>query len=177
MLKDIKESVVKPATSSIITIEFHSHKFTQCEAIIHKQLAPLSSISNLLPTDAPPVQTGVQRGERGVGEGSHVKAGGDTSHGEAKIVCKVFPSKIPSNKPTISSAGLVTSTIVTYMSITTLVTKGIVIGSTDQDEALKTKEATNKSIYKGKTIVVQKYKEYVTSPFSWPEKTDFVYTL
>ncbi|CAI9286023.1 unnamed protein product [Lactuca saligna] len=52
MLKDLKESVLKPATSSIITPEFLSQKLTQFEAILHKQLAPLSTISNLLPTGA-----------------------------------------------------------------------------------------------------------------------------
>ncbi|CAI9263875.1 unnamed protein product [Lactuca saligna] len=63
MLKDLKDSVLKPATSSIITPEFLSQKFLQFKDILHKQLAPLSTISNLLPIGAPPVRTRVQ-GER-----------------------------------------------------------------------------------------------------------------
>ncbi|CAI9261298.1 unnamed protein product [Lactuca saligna] len=103
---------------------FLSQKFTQFEAVLHKQLAPLSTISNILPTGAPPIRIGVQGGEKRVGEGSHVKAGGDALHGEAKVVGKVYPSKIPLTKPTISSAGTVTSTIVTSMPITKLIYEG-----------------------------------------------------
>ncbi|CAI9276980.1 unnamed protein product [Lactuca saligna] len=88
MIKDSKDSVLKSATSLIITHEFLLQKFTQFEAIIHRQLAPLSTISNLLPTSAPPVRTGVQGGEKRVGEGSHAKDGGDALHGEAKLWVK-----------------------------------------------------------------------------------------
>ncbi|CAI9302396.1 unnamed protein product [Lactuca saligna] len=98
----------------MITPEFLSQKLTHFEAILRKQLAHLSRISNLLPADAPPVVTGVHGRER--------KVGGSTNE-EEKVVGKVFSTKLPTTNPTISTAGPMSSTIVTTMPIT----KGIVI--------------------------------------------------
>ncbi|CAI9285816.1 unnamed protein product [Lactuca saligna] len=65
LLKELKEISTKPVSSPLITTEFLSQKFVQFEAILNKQLTPLFCISSLLPvTTAPPVFTGVQRGER-----------------------------------------------------------------------------------------------------------------
>ncbi|CAI9286580.1 unnamed protein product [Lactuca saligna] len=73
--KKLKSLISKYSSSPLITPEFLSNKFTQYEDIIHKQLAPLSRISSLLPTDAPPVVTRVQGGERKVGFGREQERG------------------------------------------------------------------------------------------------------
>ncbi|CAI9261474.1 unnamed protein product [Lactuca saligna] len=89
----------------------------QFEAILNKKLAPLLRISSLLPaTTAPPVFTGVQGGKR------------KSTEEEAKIVGKVYSSSIPSTKPMFVSAQPVTSTVVTTLSTTRTISKGIVIG-------------------------------------------------
>ncbi|CAI9294571.1 unnamed protein product [Lactuca saligna] len=59
---------------------------------------------------------GVQGGERKLAEEG------------AKVVGKVFSSNIPSTKPVIVSAELVTSIIITTLPITRTISKGIVIG-------------------------------------------------
>ncbi|CAI9286377.1 unnamed protein product [Lactuca saligna] len=110
--------------------------------------------------DALLIQPWVQGGEKRVGEASHAKARGEASQGEVKVFGKNFPSKLPSSKPTISSVGPVTSTIVTSMPIMKPISKGVVIGSsTDQADSSKAKDATQKSTGKGKLIVVEKSKE------------------
>ncbi|CAI9302811.1 unnamed protein product [Lactuca saligna] len=53
-LNELKGFLMKSIYSSLITPDFLSQKFTQFEAILHKQLATLSLISSLLPTNAPP---------------------------------------------------------------------------------------------------------------------------
>ncbi|CAI9285075.1 unnamed protein product [Lactuca saligna] len=50
--------------STLIILEFLSQKFLLFESVLHKQLAPLSRILNLLPSNAPLAVTGVQRGRK-----------------------------------------------------------------------------------------------------------------
>ncbi|CAI9302133.1 unnamed protein product [Lactuca saligna] len=65
MLKELKTLFSTPASSSLLSSEDLIQKFSKLEALLLQQLAPLSRISNLLPTmDAPPASTGVQ-GEKG----------------------------------------------------------------------------------------------------------------
>ncbi|CAI9285071.1 unnamed protein product [Lactuca saligna] len=125
-LTELKGLIMKSRSSSFITPKFFSQKFTHFEAILQKQLAHLSKISTLLPMDAPPVFTGVQGGERKVGS---AKAGGEALHEDAKVVGKVYSSKLSTTKPVITSAGPVTSTIVTFVPIPRPISKGIMIGS------------------------------------------------
>lgn len=116
---------------------------------MHKQLAPLSKISNLLPMDAPPIVTRVQGGERKVGDG--------VLHQEVKVVGNIFSMKI-STKPTVSTAAPVTSTVVT----TKPIAKGIVISSSGEggSSSKRTKFVDDFSKQdKWKTIVVEKSKE------------------
>ncbi|CAI9280023.1 unnamed protein product [Lactuca saligna] len=63
LLNELKSLISKPGSSPLITPEFLSQKFLLFESVLHKQLAPLSRIVSLLPTNAPPVVTGVQGGE------------------------------------------------------------------------------------------------------------------
>lgn len=156
MLKDLNESVIHPVQSSIITPKFLSRKFEQFKAILHKKLAQLSSISNLLPTGTPPALTGVQGGERKV---SSAKAGGEALHKDAKVLGKVYSSNIPTTKPIITSAGPVTSTIVTSIPIPKQISKEIIIGSSaGGSSASKSKDVGDSSAIKdkGKTLMVKK---------------------
>ncbi|CAI9285518.1 unnamed protein product [Lactuca saligna] len=63
LLNELKALISKPGSSPLITPEFLSQKFLLFELVLHKQLAPLSRIVSLLPTNGPPVVTGVQGGE------------------------------------------------------------------------------------------------------------------
>ncbi|CAI9281121.1 unnamed protein product [Lactuca saligna] len=56
--KELKALISKSISSPLITAEFLSQEFTHSKAILQKQVAHLSRISNILPTDAPPVITG-----------------------------------------------------------------------------------------------------------------------
>lgn len=64
LLVELKEMVSNPSSSYLFTPEFLTQKFRLLESTIHLELAPLSKLLNLLRTDAPPVATGVQGGER-----------------------------------------------------------------------------------------------------------------
>ncbi|CAI9277185.1 unnamed protein product [Lactuca saligna] len=89
MLKELKALSFAPNSSSLLSSEDLINKFSKFEGLLLQQLDLLSRISSLLPTiDAPPGSTGVQGGEKKV-EGT--KASGE----DAKVVGKVFPSKIP----------------------------------------------------------------------------------
>lgn len=126
---------------------------------MHKHLAPLSRISGIPPTDAPPVNTGVQRERtklvmRRLVVKLRMKI--------AKVFGKVFSLKIPTTKPIISSVGPVTSTVVTAMLITRSSTKGIVIGSSaGGSSSMKPKATIDNSAQKdnGQTKVNEKTKE------------------
>ncbi|CAI9294418.1 unnamed protein product [Lactuca saligna] len=147
-LKELKQLSVKPVSTWIITPKFLSDKFIQFEAILHKQLSPLTRISSILPTvlDAPPSFAWVQGGEK-IDElkktGEEVKV----SKEDSKVVGKVFPSKIPITKPIIVSAGLATSTVVTMVPITRLELKGVVIGEESESRD------------KGKAKIIENTKE------------------
>ncbi|CAI9277680.1 unnamed protein product [Lactuca saligna] len=65
-LGELKTMLSTSSSSSLFTHEFLTHKFRMPESTIHSQLDPLSKLLNVLPTDAPPVITGVQGGERKV---------------------------------------------------------------------------------------------------------------
>lgn len=163
LLKELKDLSTRPVTP-IISQEFLSQKFVQFEAILHKQLAPLLRISSLLPTvsDAPPVVTGVQGGEKKNDQskaGEQVKPceGVKTATEDSKVVSKVFPSKVTSN-PTVVSAAPVTSTMVTTVPISKPVMKGVVIGNPVEDHS-KSKVVVSSSKDNGKGIIVEKSKE------------------
>lgn len=66
LLGDLKDLVSKSgsSSSSLLTLEFLTHKFRLLESTIHNELAPLAKLVKLMPTDAPPVHTRVQ-GEKG----------------------------------------------------------------------------------------------------------------
>ncbi|CAI9277340.1 unnamed protein product [Lactuca saligna] len=150
LLKELKELFVKPVPSSLITSEYFSHKFLQFEAILHKQLSPLTRISNLLPSmsDAPPVVTGVQGGEMKLDF---------TKTGEHS---KVEGKKISAEKPIVVSAGLVFYTVVTTVPLTKPILKGVVIGEAG-GSASKTKTVVTEKALKdtGKGILIEKTKE------------------
>ncbi|CAI9299024.1 unnamed protein product [Lactuca saligna] len=63
LLGEIKKLVLKPAQTSFLTPEFLTQKIQILDQAIQKAVAPISNFANLLPTGAPPVAIGVQRGE------------------------------------------------------------------------------------------------------------------
>lgn len=54
------------------------------ESILKADLAPILKLVNLMPSDTPPVKTGVQRGEKVGGSGLSIASDGE------KVVGKVF---------------------------------------------------------------------------------------
>lgn len=84
------------------------------ESNLKVKLAPLLKLVHLIPTDVPPVKTGVQRGEKDVGSSK------DSDQG--KVVGKVMSTQIPTSLHTLMST---TSTTMTLNPLN----KGIVIGS------------------------------------------------
>ncbi|CAI9298591.1 unnamed protein product [Lactuca saligna] len=100
-------------------------------------------------------------------KGDDAKAGGD----DAKLVGKVFSSKIPTTKPIIATVAPITSTVVTILPITRPVLKGIVIGKSADigGSDLKTKEVIEDTTLKsiGKTVVHQ---SIITTKQSKPSK-------
>lgn len=154
LLGELKEMVSKSGSSSLITPEFLTQKFCLFETTLQKELAPLSQLISLLPTNAPPVVTWVQGGERrpvSKGEG----ASGRTKE-EVKVVGKVFASHVPTSKPTPTFAKA--DPVIAIVTTTRLVTKGIVIGTTGEGSSSKPiLTTTNQDREKG--IVVEKSKE------------------
>lgn len=67
-MESLKESISKFKSSpkSSLSQESLSHMFSALESNFKAELAPLKLV-NLMPTDAPPVKTWVQGGEKGVG--------------------------------------------------------------------------------------------------------------
>lgn len=100
--------------------------FSSFEASIKAEIAPLLKLINLLSINAPPVRTGVQRGERNVtiGMGSIVGMGSSKSKdgSDMKVVGKVMSTQISTLMPKTSFSTI--STTIT----TRPVTKGGVIG-------------------------------------------------
>ncbi|CAI9298715.1 unnamed protein product [Lactuca saligna] len=109
LLKELK-AFSSNSVSPIISQEFLSQKFSHFEAILHKNLIPLLRISSLLPTvsDAPPAFTRVQGGEKTeqikAGEQAKSCEGMKTTTEDAKVVGKIYPSKVVA-KATVVSAG------------------------------------------------------------------------
>ncbi|KAL7592159.1 hypothetical protein Lser_V15G33908 [Lactuca serriola] len=157
LLTELKALSSKPTSISQLSSEDLIKKFSQFKALLLQQLAPLSHISSLLPTtNAPPVSTGMQGGER-MSEG--LKAGGD----DAKVVGKVFPSKIPTTKLVIASSGPVSSTVVITVPITRPISKGIIIGKSvdigGSDSKVKYVLEESASKARGKSMMIKKSKE------------------
>ncbi|CAI9263343.1 unnamed protein product [Lactuca saligna] len=99
LLTDLKDLVSKSSSSSLLTPEFLTQKFRLLESSIHNELAPIAKLANLMPTDAPPVSTEVQEGERkSVGMSSRTVKGEGASgktEGDAKVVGIVKSNQIP----------------------------------------------------------------------------------
>lgn len=99
------------------------------DSTLKAELDPLANLLNLIPTNAPPVQTEVQGGE-GIGVGisgiSKVSMGGNGSSkgdDDAKVIVKVITTQLHTSLPKISM-------IITLTTTTTKpITKGVVIGS------------------------------------------------
>ncbi|CAI9277320.1 unnamed protein product [Lactuca saligna] len=142
-LKELKALSLK-SVSPIICQEFLSQKFSHFEAILHKNLIPLLRISSLSPTvsDAPPAFTGVQGGEKidQIKFVEQVKTceGMKTTTEDAKVVGKIYPSKVVA-KATVVSAGPVTSTVITTVPIPKPISKGVVIGERLRSGAIRSK--------------------------------------
>lgn len=66
VMADLKELISKfsSSSSSMLTQDFLSQKFRLLESSIKNELAPLAKFVNLMPTNAPPIHTRVQGGER-----------------------------------------------------------------------------------------------------------------
>ncbi|CAH1444082.1 unnamed protein product [Lactuca virosa] len=153
LLEELKGIVSKSSSSSIFTPEFLDQKFRYFEATIQKMLAPLSQFVTILPTNASPVITGVQGGEKeGVGKGANVC---EKTNEETKVVGKVFKTQIPTTKPIFSKAEPVIATTVT----TRPITKGIVIGSTGEGEVVRNLRKLQQLQTEGKQFLVEKMKE------------------
>lgn len=149
-MTELKDLFLKPGSSPLVTTEFLSQKFLFFEYVLHKNSAPLSQLASILPTNVPPVVTWVQGGElKYVVEGASVK----TSE-EAKVVGKILTTNIPTTKPIISNANPMLSTVTN----TRQVLKGIVIGSNGEGSASKLKEILRIQD-RGKKVVVEKKKK------------------
>ncbi|CAI9263199.1 unnamed protein product [Lactuca saligna] len=155
LLKELQDLSSK-SVSPIVSQEFLSQKFSHFEAILHKNLSPLLRISSLLPnvTEAPPAFTGVQGGEKI----DKSKAAEQTKTSEdAKVVGKLYPSKVVT-KLSIISAGSVTSTVITTIPLPKPSSKGVVIGK--QADVSSSKKLVLSNVEdKGKGILIEKTKE------------------
>ena len=149
-LIELKAMVSKSSSSSLFTLEFLTQKFRLLESTIHSEVAPLSKLLNLPPTDAPHVVIGVQRGERKIvgvskGEGASGKASGDV-----KVVGKVLTTQIPTTLPKK------TDPIISTTSTTKPLEKGIIIGGSSSSSKPTPTEADKA---KGKSVVIEQSKE------------------
>ncbi|CAI9270136.1 unnamed protein product [Lactuca saligna] len=136
LLNELKTLISEPSSSPLITTEFLSQKFLLFESILHKQLAPLSQIINLLPSNAPPVVTGVQGEEKKF----HV----------TKVVSTQIPTQIVSKVYTTEAIKTTTRPFL----------NGIAIGlSIDGGSSSSSKPNPSEDDGKGKGILVEKSKE------------------
>lgn len=145
VLVELKALVLKFGfvSSLLITPELLSEKFQLLESTIQKELAPLAEPINLMPTNAPPVNTWMKGGDMG-GVGIGLKFGTRGS-GSSRIdddakVAKVLTTQIPTSLPKTST--------ITSSSTTKPITKGIVIryasgGSSSSKPTPTTEEMQN----------------------------------
>ncbi|CAI9265114.1 unnamed protein product [Lactuca saligna] len=170
LLVDLKGLVLKFGfvSSLLMTPELLSKKFKLLELTIQMELAPLVKLITLMPTNATPVNTGVQGGDNGgVGIGSKVGTRGSDSgetNDDVKVVGKVFTTQIPTSLPK-------TSTVTTSSTTTKPLTKGIMIGpagggSSSSKPPPTTEEMQNKGkgnftepLVKEKTTAIEKEME------------------
>ena len=143
--------VSKTGSSSIslLTLDFLTQKIHLLESIIHNELAPVAQLKNLIPTDTPPVHTGVQGGEGigvGMGMASKISMGGSGSSkgdDDAKVVGKVISTQLHTSL--LKTSFTTTSTTTPKGPLT----KGVVIdsgvgGSSSSKPPPSTEELKNK---------------------------------
>lgn len=144
----MKELVSKLGASSLRNL--YLKKFMSLESTIKAQMTLLQNFINLMPTDAPPIHTGVQGG-KGVSVGMGSKAGmggsGSSKDGDdAKVFGKVMSTQIPTSMPKTSVP------IISTMTTTRPLTKGIVIRRSSSSKPLQSNEAAKG---KGKGISIE----------------------
>lgn len=103
LLGNLKELISKLSSlpQSSVSPDSLSTLFSSSDASIKFEMTPFLKLINLMPTDAPPVHTGVQEGARNVGMGLSVGMGSSKSKDgdDAKVVGKVISKQIPTSLP------------------------------------------------------------------------------
>ncbi|CAI9271777.1 unnamed protein product [Lactuca saligna] len=141
LLEKVKEKISKLEIppSSTVSQESISQMLSSLETRLKADFDRLLKYINLMPTVAPPVSTGVQGGENGVG------ASNDTKQG--KVVGRVIRKQIPTT--------ILVSTTVTSTTITSKPLKGIVIGSSTGGSSSKPLPSTEELKGKGKGVLIE----------------------